>query len=407
VFYFRENTSLLAKTQKKCKFAYQNSNTFMKKISYLLIISLLASCMHQNKFKVEGIVENGAGEMIYLEHAGLMKTTILDSMEIKDDGSFKFRATKPEYPDFYRLRTNNGQITFSIDSTETVKFKSNADKFATDYTIEGSLNSSEIQLLRKSVVAIQKKANGFYKGMSKAENEKLLNEILLMVEEHKKMARPLILKNPRSTSAYFAIYQQVNNTYIFSPYDKTDKPYCAAVATSYNTFMPAYERSKNLYELVMDAIKKERQSRNNAGLREIMNQATTGYIDINLPDKTGREVSLSSLNGKTILLDFSAYESRESVQYTFALRELYNQYASRGFGIYQVSLDRNEMLWLESVASIPWVCVRDADGPASRIASSYNLSNIPTYFLISKSGDILARNPDLNLLKRAIEQDLK
>lgn len=379
----------------------------MKKISYLLIVSLFASCINQHKFKVEGIVENGAGEMIYLEHAGLMKTTILDSMEIKDDGSFKFRAEKPEYPDFYRLRTNSGQITFSIDSTETIKIRTNAEKFALDYTVEGSQNSSDIQMLRKSVAAIQKKAGGFYKGMSNAENEKLLNEILLMIEEHKKMARPLILKNPRSTAAYFAIYQQVNNTYLFSPYEKEDKPYCAAVATSYNTFMPAYERSKNLYELVMDAIKKERQSRNNAGWREIMNQATAGYIDINLPDKTGREVSLSSLSGKTILLDFSVYESRESIQYTFALRELYNQYASRGFEIYQVSLDRNEMLWKESVASIPWVCVRDADGPASRVASSYNLSDIPTYFLINKAGVIIARNPDLNTLKRAIEQDIK
>jgi peroxiredoxin len=157
----------------------------------------------------------------------------------------------------------------------------------------------------------------------------------------------------------------------------------------------------------MDAIKKERQSRNNSSWKEIMNQASLGYIDISLPDKTGREISLSSLSGKTILLDFSAYESRESVQYTFALRELYNQYASRGFEIYQVSLDRNEMLWKESVHNIPWICVRDLDGPASRVASSYNINNIPTYFLISKAGDIIARNPDLNTLQRAIEQDIK
>jgi peroxiredoxin len=398
---------MLAETQKKCKFALYYTYIFMKKLLYLLIVSLLASCMHQNKFKIEGIVEAGAGEMIYLEHAGLLKTTVLDSTEIDDDGSFKFRATKPEYPDFYRVRTTAGQITFAIDSTETISIKTNAVNFALDYSIEGSQNSKDIQLLRKSVGAIQKKANGFYKGMSQAENEKLLNEILLMIEEHKKMARPLILKNPRSTAAYFAIYQQVNNTYLFSPYDKEDKPYCAAVATSYNTFMPAYERSKNLYELVMDAIKKERQSRNNSSWKEIMNQASLGYIDISLPDKTGREISLSSLSGKTILLDFSAYESRESVQYTFALRELYNQYASRGFEIYQVSLDRNEMLWKESVHNIPWICVRDLDGPASRVASSYNINNIPTYFLISKAGDIIARNPDLNTLQRAIEQDIK
>jgi glutathione peroxidase-family protein len=131
-----------------------------------------------------------------------------------------------------------------------------------------------------------------------------------------------------------------------------------------------------------------------------------GYIDISLPDKNGKVVTLSSLQGKVILLDFSAFESRENIQYTFALRELYNQYASKGFEIYQVSLDRNKMLWQESVANIPWVCVRDENGPQSTIAGTYNISSIPTYFLINRKGDLISRNPDLNALKKAIENDL-
>lgn len=372
----------------------------------ILIVGLLTACNTGNKFKVEGIIEGGGGEMVYLEHTGLMKSTIIDSTRINSEGEFSFRADRPAYPDFYKLTLASKQIYFAIDSTETIRIESSFDNFSNEYTISGSESNTDIQKLRKSVIEIQKKANQIVRGMSEPDRNQLVDEIVAMVETHKAMARPIILKNPKSTAAYFAIFQKINNTYIFSPYVKEDRPYCAAVATSYHTFMPDYERSKNLYNLVMDAITMERQARRQENWQEIVKEIGTGFIDIELPDKQGINRKLSDLKGKVILVDFSAYESRESVQYTFALRELYNKYASRGFEIYQVALDRNKLLWQESVANIPWVCVRDEKGPNTVYAASYNVSSLPSYFLISRSGDIIGRDMDLQTLEKAIEKQL-
>ena len=372
----------------------------------IIAIGLLTACNTGNKFKVEGIIEGGGGEMVYLEHTGLMKSTIIDSTRINSEGEFRFRAERPAYPDFYKLTLGTKQIHFAIDSTETIKIESSFDNFSNEYTISGSESNTDIQKLRKSVIEIQKKANQIVRGMNEADRNKLLDEIVAMVETHKVMARPIILKNPKSTAAYFAIFQKINNTYIFSPYVKEDRPYCAAVATSYHTFMPDYDRSRNLYNLVMDAITMERQARRQENWQEIVKEIGTGFIDIELPDKQGINRKLSDLKGKVILVDFSAYESRESVQYTFALRELYNKYASRGFAIYQVALDRNKLLWQESVANIPWVCVRDEKGPNTIYAATYNVSSLPSYFLISRSGDIIGRDMDLQTLEKAIEKQL-
>ena len=352
----------------------------------------LVACNSADQFKIAGTVENAAKETMYLEHIGLLKTDLLDSVVLSKDGEFKFKAPRPEYPDFYRLRIGAKTIDFAVDSCETITVKADAKSFASSYQLEGSQTSNDIQQLRKSVSDIQRKVNSITPEMSAAERNAKIAEITADIEKHKVMARQLILQNPRSAAAYFAIYQKVNNAYIFSPYVKEDKPYCAAVATSYNTFMPDYDRSKNLYGLVMDAIQTERKERANQEWAEIINNASAGYIDIELNDKNNKQRKLSELEGKVVLIDFSSYEMENSVQYTFELRELYNKYSGRGFEIFQISLDRSKLLWEESVANLPWVCVRDENGPNTTFVSSYNVRAIPTIFLMNRQGDIIGRD---------------
>lgn len=378
----------------------------MKKIVFILSVCVLAACNNSGKFIVEGVVDGGAGEMLYLEHTGLTKNIVIDSMKIKKDNSFKFKSKRPAYPDFYKIKIGSKQIHFAVDSIETVEITTSLEKFSSDYTITGSESNTDIQILRNSVAKLQNKANQLNSDMSSDESNAFYQEFTQLVEDHKNLAKPIILKNPRSTAAYFAIFQQVSNIYIFSPYIKEDRPFCAAVATAYHTYMPDYERSKNLYAWVMDAIKSEREAKQQSDWKKMMEENAIGFIDINLPDKDNQMRKLSDLVGKVILLDFSAFEARESVQYTFALRDLYNKYKSRGFEIYQVSLDRNKILWEDAVENLPWICVRDDNGPNTKVVTLYNISEIPTYFLINKKGDIVGRNFDLQALEKEISKAL-
>ncbi len=373
-----------------------------KNILLLSVLLFLFSCNQSNKFKVEGIVNGSENQYIVLEQNGLLKTTVIDSVKPDSDGSFSFKATQPEYPDFYRLRIGNKVIDFAVDSCEKISIKADYANFSTGYSIEGSQTSSDILKLRTSLSAIQAKVNSLTNELSADARNARLTDIETDIETHKAMARQLILKNPRSSAAYFAIYQKINNSYLFSPYVKADKPYCAAVATAYNAFMPDYIRSKNLYALVMDAIKTERKAQNDAAWREIVENSSTGYIDIALNDRTGAERKLSELEGKVILIDFSASEMENNVAYTFELRELHNKYKSRGFEIYQVSLDRSKLIWEEAAANLPWISVRDENGPNTSYITSYNVQSIPTMFLMDKKGVIVTRVNDFKTLDTAI-----
>jgi len=379
----------------------------MKKVVILVVVLLgFISCKQNNRFHVSGVVKDAAGQLLYIEHAGLLKTTVLDSVKLSADGEFSFKADRPAYPDFYRLRLNDKVITFAVDSCEEIVFQAKDKNFATDYTVSGSVQSAQIQLLRKSLMRIQTKADALHPDMDAATKNAKIEEIKHDIDVHKEMAKKLILDNPGSTAAYFAIYQKVNDAYLFSPYVKEDKPFCAAVATSYNAYMPDYERTKNLYSLVMDAIRAERSIKAKEQWNDVLAKAGKGYIDIDLKDRKNVAHKLSAIEGKVVLIDFSAYESKESVDYTFSLRDLYNKYHSRGFEIYQISLDQNKELWEKSVENIPWICVRDENGPNSSYAASYNLSSIPTSFLMDKKGNIISRSPGFDELSGLIAKSL-
>jgi len=251
----------------------------------LLIFVGLVSCNQNNRFSVSGTIKDAEGDMLYIEHTGLLKTTVLDSVKLNANGTFKFKAERPAYPDFYRLRLKDKSIAFAVDSCENINIEAKFENFASDYILTGSETSIQIQKLRKSLLNIQRKANALRSDQRTEDRIAKINDIEKDIEIHKEMARKLILQNPRSAAAYFAIYQKVNNTFLFSPYIKTDKPYCAAVATSYNAYMPEYERTKNLYSLVMDAIRTERNAKQKEAWNEVLEKEGTGYIDIALQDK--------------------------------------------------------------------------------------------------------------------------
>ena len=84
----------------------------MKKVFFVaLAVIALSACNSEPKFKVEGEVSGADGKMLYLEAAALEGIVPLDSVKLKGDGSFSFKQTRPESPEFYRLWTTRLSIS--------------------------------------------------------------------------------------------------------------------------------------------------------------------------------------------------------------------------------------------------------------------------------------------------------
>jgi peroxiredoxin len=117
-------------------------------------------------------------------------------------------------------------------------------------------------------------------------------------------------------------------------------------------------------------------------------------LDLAIPDREGNEVSLSALKGKVILVSFWASGSDASVQAMLQLKSTYKKYRDQGFEIYAISLDNNKVNWMNAMDfnEFEWINVSELSFPESKASLYYNVTSIPSTFLIDREGTIVAKN---------------
>lgn len=318
--------------------------------------------------------------MLYLEHTALVATTVVDSCVLAEQGAFSLRALAPQYPDFYRLRVGNLSLPLAVDSTETIIVTTTCDSLPYTLAIEGSEQSLAIARLRATART--------------ASYEVLREE-----------AKRLIAANPLSLAAYYAVFFKHKGEYLWNIANAADRRMYQAVATSFRTWLPDYERTKALYTQVNGVLEAERELRKQVAVQQIIDNAENAFLDIVLPDDNGIEQSLSDLRGRVIVLDFSAIDMEQSKGYIFELRDLYNQYNKQGLAIYSVSLDRNKLLWEDGVVNLPWTNVY-AGEQAMEVLLRYNVQSLPTLFLLDRKGNVQGRYTDFDALEADIRKYL-
>jgi peroxiredoxin len=122
--------------------------------------------------------------------------------------------------------------------------------------------------------------------------------------------------------------------------------------------------------------------------------------EISLPDLKGKEIPLSSLKGRMVLIDFWATWCSPCVEEQTDLARLYSKFknsrfsSGKGFEIYGVSLDAKKPNWENFVRTkkINWIQVSDLKFWKSPVAKTYNIQELPFNILIDGNGMILAKN---------------
>ena len=379
----------------------------LKVLFFCLSICFLVSCEeNKNQFSIEGTIKNADNKTLYLENIGTSTITLLDSVQLKGSSSFKFKQLRPATPDFYRLRLGNQIINIAIDSTETITINGNAANFAKDYTVEGNAKNEKIKELTLLQLNTSIEYNQLKKQYEMAEIsvDEYTEQVSNALEKYKTVALQYIYADPISPVAYFALYQQINGLLIFDPYGKADSKAYGAVATAWNQYYPDSPRAKQLYSLFAGSLAFLRNNRS----VEIVEGDSRELFDVSLLSFDGKERKLSEVgDGKLTLIDFTAYGMSESPLHNVRLAEIYEKYKSKGFEIYQISLDTDEHFWKNAAANLPWITVRDPQSIQSDMVRKYNVSELPSTFLRNKEGEIVARIESYDNLQKEISKYLK
>lgn len=378
--------------------------TFAAIIAMLMAIS---SC-NERKFHITGKITDARDSILYLEHMSLNGPVTADSVRLPEDGSFSFSGKDPVTPEFYRLRIAGQIINIAVDSTETIEVNAAWPAMASAYEVKSSYDCSKIKELTLMQMRLQRDINAI--AADPTLNIQAVNDsVAKKIDAYKtRVKTDYIYKEPMKAYAYFALFQTISMGYrsmlIFNPRNSEDDvKVFAAVATSWDTFYPQAERGANLHNIAIEGMKNVRIIRNE--MAKTINPDvvdTSGIIDIALKDNRGNVRRLSDLKGKVVLLDFHLFSGDGSADRIMMMRDIYNKYHSRGFEIYQVSVDADEHFWKTKTAALPWISVR-MDDNNTKVLSNYNVQAVPTFFLLDKNVNVVKRDAQMKDVNAEIE----
>lgn len=368
---------------------------------------LATACKDKGEqFEINGRIAEADGKTLYFEAVTLNGIEALDSTRLDEDGQFCFQGTRPFNPEFYRLRIDRQIVNLSVDSTETIHVEAELPDMGTNYEVEGSGNCLTLKEINNKLIALQQSIKDIAndKALTLGEQERLVHEKINLYKNEMKMH--YIMENPASAPAYFALFQTVNGSLIFNPISNPDDiKFVGAVATAWDVNYPGTSRTENLHNIAIQGMKNTKRP-TPVSLEDIDpgKISAAGIIDIELPDIHGKNRKLSDIRNKVVLLDFTAYSLPSSQERIMQMRGLYDKYSSLGFDIYQVSIDPDEHYWKTACEHLPWTCVYESRGEASGYLGSYLVRRLPTYFLIDRHGDLVARDEQIEDLDKAIRE---
>jgi peroxiredoxin len=131
--------------------------------------------------------------------------------------------------------------------------------------------------------------------------------------------------------------------------------------------------------------------------------------ELKLEDTNGKVISLSSLQGKYVLLDFWASWCGPCRAENPNVLTAYKKFKNKNFTILAVSLDNNKAKWIDAVRhdALLWWQVSDLKGWQSPAAAKYGVRGIPMNFLIDPKGVIIAKNLRGPALEEKLGETLK
>ena len=378
----------------------------MKRIGPLLIVALLLSCTREKPVRVRGSVENGQG-MIYLDEQGLNEVRKVDSTRLHRDGHFELKD-RIAVPTFYNLHLEEGPIIpLLLKPGETAGIRTKAGDFAGNYEVSGSEESQNLRRLNRRLALTRHRMDSLSLlfDESREAGEEVLKGIQdaykAVVDSQRRFSIGFVLNHRNSLSAVYALYQKLDkNTYIFN--SNRDIQLFKITSIALDTLYPESEYVKSLK---WDAENLENNLRASTW-KNIVDALPSSTPNIRLPNPEGDTVALSSFRNKVVLLSFWASWDQESVALNQEFKTLYGKYHKGGLEIYQVSFDSDLRRWMDAINfdELPWTNVSELSYPESIVAGLYNITEIPTYYLIDRTGQIIGKNFDRVALDRKISE---
>ena len=375
----------------------------MKKFLFLFsIITFAVSSVSAQKAKINTTLQfSEPVDMVFLSYR-LGDDNIMDSTKlVNNKATFSENVSDPvlatlmvrfvsneegKRPRMDRMPVYLESGTINITAKDSLKFAK----------VSGSKAHAEYEKITKMEEPFNKKQaelGNKYRELSKAKDEEGMANLekefdKLSDEKNAKVSLPYLKENPNSPIALYVLNQ-------YAGYDIDP----AKIGPLFN----------NLSE-------KNKTSAAGVAFNErldIARKTAVGSIamDFTQNDTLGKPVSLSSLKGKYVLVDFWASWCGPCRAENPNVVKTFNEYKDKDFTVLGISLDQpgKHQAWMDAIHkdNLTWTQLSDLKGWKNEVSTMYGIRAIPQNLLLDPSGKIIAKNIRGEELPKTLEKFIK
>ncbi len=337
---------------------------------------------------INGNIQNGTGMVVKMYLYTGNQPMAIDSTTV--DASGNFTLTKPQNGyEFVGIGDSPMNAALVItNGGETISLNGSKENWTKDYSIEGSTHSKALKTYfskrQEYTTSIQQlKAELQSIGNTNPAATEAINQKGMAMQTEFEAYKYAFIKENMDSPAIYAAFQDI--------YDLSkDEEILKNMSATMSKYMPNSVFAQAVEQKYLQA-KQQNAQPTPAPAGSLVVGAVAP--ELNFPGLDGKNISLHSLKGKVVLLDFWASWCGPCRKENPNVVKLYNEYKDKGFTIYSYSLDQDKNKWANAIQAdgLIWPNhVSDLKGWNAAGGAIYGVNSIPQTYLIGADGKIIA-----------------